>query len=276
MAATVHDSTLLSNSTSVDLSDVGARAAYTRALFAALAETSPDDRERREQILTRMAEFYEPVVSQLARRYGRRGADHDELRQVGYVGLMKAINNYEVERGDLMPYAVSTILGEIKRHFRDRCWAIRPTRRIQELELQLASARTRLEQQLGREPSLGDLADHLGESLGDVTAAVHSNTLFRLLSTDATTGDSNAATIGESVGHDDGGYLRAEAGAIIRSALARTPLSERDRRVLAMRFFEDLTQREIAQVIGTTQMQVSRILTRALSRLRDDIGSMSA
>jgi RNA polymerase sigma-B factor len=212
------------------------------------------------------------VVAQLARRYRGRGADLDELRQVGYVGLMKAINGYEIDRGDLMPYAVTTILGEIKRYFRDRCWAIRPTRRVQELEMRLTSARADLEQHLGRNPTVGELAESVGEDPDDVAVAAQANTLFHLLSTDAPTRETQSYSLGETVGYDDRGYAQAEAGAMVRTAVAECGLSEREREILAMRFFDDLTQREIAKRVGTTQMQVSRILTRVMAALREKLG----
>jgi RNA polymerase sigma-B factor len=275
MAVTASERTPFSTTPTVDLSDVAARIAYTHQLFDDLSAAGADA-VRREEVLSRITEFYEPVVSQLARRYRRRGADDDELRQVGFVGLMKAVNNYDVARGDLMPYAVATILGEIKRHFRDRCWAIRPTRRVQELEMRITASQSDLAQSTRHTPTVDELADHMGEDRHEVAVAVGARSLFNLLSTDAPSAEGDTTTLGDGLGADESGFGRAEASATIRSALARSTLSERDRQVLALRFFEDMTQREIACVIGTTQMQVSRILKRALADLRQAIGPMSA
>jgi len=256
--------------------DVDDRVAQTRRLLAEIRTAGGADAVERDRLLTELTDLYAPVVSQLARRYGRRGVDHDELCQVAYIGLMKAINNYDLDRADLMPYAVATMLGEIKRYFRDRCWAIRPTRRVQELELRLAGGRAALEQDLGRHPTVLELADHLGEDPEDVSVAMQSNSLFRLLSTDAAVDGTASGTLGDRVAHDDAGFSRAEASAMIRAAVSSASLSERDRQIVRMRFFDDMTQREIAAVIGTTQMQVSRILTRTLAALRATIGPLTA
>lgn len=256
--------------------DVAAEARRIRTVEL-LDELARAGGAERDVLLTQLTRLYADVVEQIARRYRGRGVEHDVLCQVGYVGLMKAINGYRVERGDLLPYAVTTISGEVKRHFRDRCWDIRPIRRIQELELRLAQARADLAQELGREPTVAETADRLGEDPDDVRTAAASYSLYNVMSTDAATRreaghDSDALTLGESVGGDDGGYERAEIRSLLGDAMSC--LTERERRILGLRFYRDMTQREIAEEIGVTQMQVSRILTRTIARLRDQLGAL--
>jgi RNA polymerase sigma-B factor len=251
-----------------DRIDAAERASLTHTLFGELAAADDD---RREFLIGEITALYADVAEQIARRYSGRGEDVDELRQVAYVGLMKAINGYQPERGDLLPYAVTTMSGEVKRHFRDRCWDIRPTRRVQELDMRMSRAGADLEQELGRSPTVAELADRIEESPEDVSIAMHSRTLFNLMSTDAPLSDPGSQCLGDTLGHADRGFDRAEASIMLRTAVATCGLSARDRQVLGLRFFRGLTQREIAAEIGVTQMQVSRILARVLAVLRDQL-----
>jgi RNA polymerase sigma-B factor len=249
------------------------RASLTRELFA-LAETTADERER-AGIRREIAEVNVEVARSIARRYKGRAEAIEDLEQAACVGLMKAVNGYRTSHGtDFLTYAVPTISGEIKKHFRDRAWTIRPTRRIQELHARITATTADLTQKLRRHPTVTEVADALDEDIGAVEEALASHSCFSTLSLDApmpsneTHGDSTLAAL---IGSEDTGYGSAEAHAIVASAMRKLP--ERDRQILWMRYFDDLTQREIAAAIGVTQMQVSRLLTRIMAQLRDEIGS---
>ena len=245
--------------------------ARTAELFEQL---SAADQADRGTVMAEITRLYAPLVEQIARRYRHRGEAADDLRQVGYLGLMKAISGYRPGRGPLMPYAAATIAGEIKKHFRDRGWAVRPTRAVQELEMRLAGVRSDLEQEFGRAATAADMAARLGESVDAVRAAQISRHFYHLMSTETIVRGAGDVTVGDRLGRVDSHYQVAEASAMLRNAVASSGLSQRDRQVLFMRFFQDLTQREVADQIGVTQMQVSRIQTRALAILRAQLGDL--
>jgi RNA polymerase sigma-B factor len=239
----------------------------THELFIRI-EMTADDVER-DDLRKAVAELNLGIVRGLARRYRGRGESIEDLEQAGCVGLMKAINGFRTDRGtEFLTYALPTISGELKKHFRDHCWTVRPTRRVQELQAEVAAATATMSQDLGREPSLSELADELGEdsdTLGEAVAA-HGCYSPRSLDAPLPSGESPFAAV---LGRDEIGFTQAEAHVVLAQAVQR--LSERDRQILGMRFFRDLTQRQIAAEIGTTQMQVSRVLTRIMTRLREEI-----
>jgi RNA polymerase sigma-B factor len=241
----------------------------TRDLFRRI-EACVDDSER-GTLRKAVAELNLGIVRGLARRYRGRGESVEDLEQAGCVGLMKAINGFRTDRGtEFLTYALPTISGELKKHFRDHCWTVRPTRRVQELQAEVASATATMSQELGREPSLGELADELGEdsdALGEAVAA-HGCYTPRSLDAPLPSGESPFAAV---LGRDEIGFSQAEAHVVLAEAVRK--LSPRDRQILGMRFFRDLTQRQIAAEIGTTQMQVSRVLTRIMARLREEIAA---
>jgi RNA polymerase sigma-B factor len=246
------------------------RASRTAELLA-LADKTTDERER-AALRREVAELNVEVARTIARRYHGRGEPLEDLEQAACIGLMKAINGFHANRGDdFLTYAVPTISGEIKKHFRDRCWTIRPTRRIQELQARITAETAELTQRLCRHPTVGEVAAALGEETALVEEALNSHDCYSTLSLDAParSGDDDDATLAAVVGHDEDGFRSAEARAMLHRAL-RT-LAERDRQILRLRYFEDLTQREIAAKIGVTQMQVSRLLTKITAQLRDDI-----
>lgn len=202
----------------------------------------------------------------VARRYAGRGIDLDDLRQVARMGLVKAVHGYRPGRGrGFAAYAVPTVTGEVKRHFRDHGWAVRPPRRLQEMRADLAAHEDRLRQELGREPLTTELATALRVRPGDVGEAMECSAAYRVVSLDAPTltGTTVADTMG--CGRDD--FAALETRAALGQAVAA--LGARERTILRLRFVDDLTQREIGERLGVSQMQVSRLIAVILRRLRE-------
>ena len=254
----------------------------TTLLPASATQSIPARRERDDALLRRyhrlrdpqdrdaLVQRWLPLARQLASRYHRGSEPFDDLVQVASIGLIKAIDGFDPARGiAFSSYAVPTILGELRRHFRDRTWSIRVPRRYQELALRIENATRNLTSELGRSPTVGELSETVDATEEDVLEALNVlSSAYRPLSLEKPAGDedSGSATIGELLGVDDAGFAGAEARATLSRLLPT--LSERDREVLRLRFEEDLTQTEIAQHIGVSQMQISRILRRSLARLR--------
>ena len=185
----------------------------------------------------------------------------------------KATRGYDVTKGhDFLSYAVPTIRGELRRHFRDRGWMVRPPRRIQELQASANAAREELTFKLGRSPEPTDIAAHLGESPDAVIEALSSDGCFFPASLDHPASDHATGTVGELLPVDDDNYSASEVRIVVGPAVGRLP--ERDRQILTMRFYEGLTQQEIAARIGISQMQVSRLLTGILNQLRTQVGEV--
>ena len=219
----------------------------------------------RDELVARML----PVVRHIARRYQRGSEQLDDLVQVGALGLVKAIDRFDVDRGSpFMRYAVPTILGEIKRHFRDTGWAAHVPRGMQERVMEVKAAMDKLGSQLGRSPSPSELAEELGLGVEDVLDAMEAATAYATVSLDAPRpgDDGERETYAEAMGERDTGYELVEDAATVLPALDVLP--ERERLIVHLRFAEDLTQSEIAERIGVSQMHVSRLLRRALARVR--------
>lgn len=211
---------------------------------------------------------YLPLARKLARRYRGAREPLDDLEQVASLGLVKAIDRYDASRGiGFQHFAVPTILGELKRYFRDSGWAVHMPRGIQELALQVAQAERQLAAKTGREPTYNEVAEFLEISIEDVLAAAEASAAHHAVSFDTPhdDGDGETGTLGDSMGEIDERYDLVTLTASIAPAARR--LSERDRRVLALRFVEDRTQGEIADEVGVSQMQISRILSKALRQL---------
>jgi len=209
------------------------------------------------------------VARSMASRYRNRGIDMDDLEQVALLGLTKAAQRFDAAAGHpFMVFAVPTIRGELRRHFRDHGWMVRPPRRVQEMQGHLARATAALEQRLDRSPRPSELADHLGADLDDVVEALAADGCFTPTSLDAPSG-TTGTPMGELIGQDDA-ISAVEARTMLRPLIADLP--ERERRVLVMRFFEERTQQEIADSVGLTQAQVSRVLARILRQLRERLG----
>jgi len=241
------------------------RAACTTALFETRKRASSGP--VRQRLLDQIVELNLCVARSVAHRYRARGVDIEDLEQVAYLALVKAAQRFDPDAGhDFLAYAVPTIRGEVRRHFRDVGWTVRPPRRIQELQGRVADVQVDLAGRLGRSPTAGELAEELDVERSEVEEALAAEGCFVPASLDRPVGESGDATVGDLLESTDSGHRSAEA----RIALAPIvrQLSERDRRILRLRFFEDLTQREIGAKIGVTQMQVSRVLSRIFDDLR--------
>jgi RNA polymerase sigma-B factor len=210
-----------------------------------------------------------PLVEHCARRFRNRGEPFEDLVQVGTIGLIKSIDRFDLDRGvEFSTYATPTIIGEIKRYFRDKGWAIRVPRRLQELRMQISSATADLTQTLGRSPTPRELADLIGCSVEDIIEGIESGNAYSTLSLDATddSGDDNGSSMLELMGLDDEELEHIEIRESLKPLLEALP--SREKRILLLRFFKNKTQSEIAEEIGVSQMHVSRLLTRTLAQLR--------
>jgi RNA polymerase sigma-B factor len=242
------------------------RAARTEELLDEL-RAAPDDSTAR-QLRDAVVELNLCVARSLAHRYRDRGLDVEDLEQVAYLALVKAAHRFDPDAGhDFLSYAVPTIRGELRRHFRDVGWVVRPPRRIQELQGRIADVHVDLAGRLGRSPRAGDLADELDERRSDVEEALGAEGCFVPASLDRPVGDNGTTSVGDLLWSEDDEQARAEARIVLGPVVQR--LGERDRRILRLRYFEDRTQREIGEDIGVTQMQVSRLLSRILDDLRE-------
>jgi len=240
----------------------------TMALFARLAGL-PEGPERdvlRDELVT----AWLPMAHRIAGRFRDRGESIEDLRQVAALGLVKAVDRFEPERGAFESYAVPTITGEVKRHFRDRMWALRVPRRVQELRNKVRVARRELTQNPGSpEPSPADLAAHTGLTEEEVTTGLEALESFSTLSLDAelSAGD-DGYSLADTLGGPDTSYDTVIDRESAKEGLRRLP--ERERAILYMRFFEDMTQSRIADQLGISQMHVSRLISRSCARVRDE------
>jgi RNA polymerase sigma-B factor len=210
-----------------------------------------------------------PLATALARRYADRGADLDDLKAVASLALLKAIRGFEPSLGSFRPYATATILGEIKKYFRDHCWAVRPTRRIQELQAEIVHA-TGERTQDSESVRPADLAECLGVDVSDVNEALNAFGLYAPRSLDSTT-VGGTAPLRDRVAADDRGFEAVDQR--LTAMAACDHLDDDDRRLLHLRFVEELTQQEIGEIIGANQVQVSRRLTRLMRTMRTLIES---
>jgi RNA polymerase sigma-B factor len=244
-----------------------ARARRTDAIVNDLRDTldGADSHELTRQLIETNA----AVARSMASRYRNRGIDLDDLEQVALLGLTKAAQRFDPSAGhDFLSFAVPTVRGELRRHFRDVGWTVRPPRRVQDLQARIAAAQDRLEARLGRSPRPSELAEHLDEELSDVVEALAADGCFTPTSLDATVAD-GSSTLGDLLGEEDDALAHVEAKVML-DPLVRG-LAPRDQRVLRMRFYDGLTQQEIAEDVGLTQAQVSRVLARILADLRADL-----
>ncbi len=227
---------------------------------------SAGDRERAE-LRERFIELCLPFAGRMARRYRGRGEALDDLEQVARLGLVKAIDRYDPERGSFTAYAVITISGEIKRHFRDRTWGVHVPRRVQDLSLEVSYAATVLTTELSRQPTTAELAAHLRLPESAVLEARESAAGYSPASLNAPAGGDGTAEFGDLFGDTDAALEAVDDRITVAGLLLRLPA--RERRMLAMRFYGNNTQAEIAAELGISQMHVSRMLNRALSWLRE-------
>lgn len=237
----------------------------TAELFREAELTSSPDRQR--EIRNQVTMVNAGVAQALAHRYRGRSEPDDDLEQVAYVGLVKAAEGFDPKRGkDFLSYAVPTISGELKRHFRDHCWWVRPPRRVQELQARIAGCTDKLTQDLGRPPTPDEYAEELGIPVDDVSEALSADGCFTPSSLDAPTGPATGTVLADLIGEADPDLRRSEVHAMLAPLVRELP--ERDRQVIALRFYHDWTQEQIARSLGVTQTQVSRVLRRILQDLR--------
>ena len=251
-----------------ELSGLSATKQASAAFFTVLLDphTSEVERAGARDDLVRL---HLPLVEHCARRFRNRGEPFEDLVQVGTIGLIKSVDRFDVERGvEFSTYATPTIIGEIKRHFRDKGWAIRVPRRLQELRMQITTASAELTQSLGRAPTPSELAVLIGCSVDDVIEGIESSNAYSTLSLDA--GDNpedGSLSMLDTMGIDDAGIEHVELRESIKPLLERLP--PREKNILMLRFFKNLTQSQIAAEVGVSQMHVSRLLTRTLDHLRE-------
>lgn len=241
--------------------------------FAALAAAKPGSEEHtrlRVELVARCT----PLADNIARRFSGRGEPLDDLTQVARVGLLNAIDRFDAERGSsFLSFAVPTIMGEVRRHFRDSTWAMRVPRRVKETRQRIDGAINVLAQQLGRSPTASEIAAELSVDTDEIAQALIASSAYQPTSIDAalsSTSESESALL-DTLGEDEPRYERIEEYLAIRPLISALP--SRERAILTMRFFDSLTQTQIAQRLGISQMHVSRILSKTLTRLREQSGT---
>ena len=252
-----------------DTGEVRDREALTEQKLQKLA--GADSEHVRECLCDEIVLLNMPVAQSIARRYRRRGAEFDDLTQVAYLGLVKAVDRYNPDGAShFLAFAVPTIAGEVKRFFRDYCWAIRPTRRVQEVQHAIGVCEPELTQLLGRSPTVSELAEGVGVDQDHVMEALASDGCFNLASLDVPADwDESPRSLADVVGGDDWHLGWVENHELLAPALDR--LTEREKRLLWLRFEKGWKQTQIAADLGISQMQVSRLLSALLQRLREEL-----
>ena len=240
-----------------------------RALFVelrALKDGSPEYAELRNKLVR----MHLPLVEHLARRFRNRGEPLDDLTQVATIGLIKSVDRFDPDRGvEFSTYATPTVVGEIKRHFRDKGWAVRVPRRLQELRLALTTATAELSQQHGRSPTVHELAEKLAISEEEVLEGLESANAYSTLSLDVPDTDDESPAVADTLGAEDEALEGVEYRESLKPLLEDLP--PREKRILLLRFFGNMTQSQIAQEVGISQMHVSRLLARTLAQLREKL-----
>lgn len=240
-----------------------------KALFVelrALKDGSPEYAELRNQLVR----MHLPLVEHLARRFRNRGEPLDDLTQVATIGLIKSVDRFDPDRGvEFSTYATPTVVGEIKRHFRDKGWAVRVPRRLQELRLALTTATAELSQQHGRSPTVHELAEKLAISEEEVLEGLESANAYSTLSLDVPDTDDESPAVADTLGAEDEALEGVEYRESLKPLLEDLP--PREKRILLLRFFGNMTQSQIAQEVGISQMHVSRLLARTLAQLREKL-----
>jgi RNA polymerase sigma-B factor len=240
----------------------------THQLFAELPTLDPSSaryREIRDELVT----AHLALVRYLARRFAGRGESADDLMQIGTIGLLQAIDRFEPDRGlEFSTFATPNIAGEIKRHFRDRGWMVRVPRRLQELQGELATGISELSQRLGRSPTVPEIAKHLGLTEEEVIDGTESARAYSAVPIDVPS-TATGMTVADTLIESDSALDHVELRHALRPVLA--DLTERERQALTLRFVDNLTQSEIAEVLGVSQVHVSRLLAKTLAELRDKL-----
>lgn len=240
-----------------------------RALFIELRKLKDGSPEYAE-LRNRLVRMHLPLVEHLARRFRNRGEPLDDLTQVATIGLIKSVDRFDPERGvEFSTYATPTVVGEIKRHFRDKGWAVRVPRRLQELRLALTTATAELSQQHGRSPTVHELAEKLAISEEEVLEGLESANAYSTLSLDVPDTDDESPAVADTLGAEDEALEGVEYRESLKPLLEDLP--PREKRILLLRFFGNMTQSQIAQEVGISQMHVSRLLARTLAQLREKL-----
>jgi RNA polymerase sigma-B factor len=247
------------------------RVEVTRQLSAGFFAQFHDEsaaRGARDQARDSLVHLHLPLVEHCARRFRNRGEPFEDLVQVGTIGLIKSIDRFDTDRGvEFSTYATPTIIGEIKRYFRDKGWAIRVPRRLQELRMQITATSAELTQTLGRSPTPRELAETIGCTVEEIVEGIESSNAYSTLSLDASDdGDDAGGSMLDALGVDDEGLEHVEIRESLKPLLDE--LDPREKKILLLRFFKNMTQSQIAEEIGVSQMHVSRLLTRTLDQLR--------
>ncbi|MFE3137554.1 RNA polymerase sigma factor SigF [Streptomyces scopuliridis] len=238
-----------------------------RAMFIELRKL-PDGSPEKADLRNQLVRMHLPLVEHLARRFRNRGEPLDDLTQVATIGLIKSVDRFDPERGvEFSTYATPTVVGEIKRHFRDKGWAVRVPRRLQELRLALTTATAELSQQHGRSPTVHELAERLGISEEEVLEGLESANAYSTLSLDVPDTDDESPAVADTLGAEDEALEGVEYRESLKPLLEDLP--PREKRILLLRFFGNMTQSQIAQEVGISQMHVSRLLARTLAQLRE-------
>ena len=229
--------------------------------------TGPSRGQARDDLV----QLHLPLVEHCARRFRNRGEPFEDLVQVGTIGLIKSIDRFDSDRGvEFSTYATPTIIGEIKRYFRDKGWAIRVPRRLQELRMQIGAATAELTQSFGRSPTPRELGEAIGCSVEEIVEGIESSNAYSTLSLDATDdSDEGSPSMLDAIGIDDEALEHVEIRESIKPLLDR--LDPREKKILLLRFFRNMTQSQIAEEIGVSQMHVSRLLSRTLQDLRTSL-----
>ncbi|MEU2153986.1 RNA polymerase sigma factor SigF [Streptomyces sp. NPDC019396] len=240
-----------------------------RSMFITLREL-PEGSPERAELRNQLVRMHLPLVEHLARRFRNRGEPLDDLTQVATIGLIKSVDRFDPERGvEFSTYATPTVVGEIKRHFRDKGWAVRVPRRLQELRLALTTATAELSQQHGRSPTVHELAERLGISEEEVLEGLESANAYSTLSLDVPDTDDESPAVADTLGAEDEALEGVEYRESLKPLLEDLP--PREKRILLLRFFGNMTQSQIAQEVGISQMHVSRLLARTLAQLREKL-----
>jgi RNA polymerase sigma-B factor len=240
----------------------------TRQLFDDLGTLDPSS-ERHRATRDELVQVHLPLVRYLARRFAGRGESAQDLMQIGTIGLLQAIDRFEPERGlEFSTFATPNIAGEIKRHFRDRGWMVRVPRRLQELQGELAAGVSELSQRLGRSPTVPELAKHLGLTEEEVIEGTESARAYSAVPLDVPSA-ATGMTVADTLIEADTALAHVELRHALRPVLA--DLGERERQALVLRFVDNKTQSEIADVLGISQVHVSRLLAKTLAELRNKL-----
>jgi len=247
----------------------------TAALFHQIRQY-PAGHPHHTRIRDELVRLNMPLVTSLARRFQNRGEPLEDLEQVAVVGLLHAIDRFDVSRGvAFSTFATPTIAGEIKRYFRDHGWMVRVPRMLQEMRLLLTTNAPVIAQELGRSPTVKELAERLGVDEADVVEGLAAGNAYSALSLDLPTGEGqDEPPLADGLGEEETAYDFIDDCVSLRPLLEELP--ERERRILHLRFFEDMTQTEIAQQVGISQMHVSRLLSRTLNQLREGLTEQAA